>query len=41
METDDDEEEELGPEQCFEIHRKSWLSICGEHGTIPFEAQST
>ncbi|RCV36014.1 hypothetical protein SETIT_7G285800v2 [Setaria italica] len=39
METDDEEEEELGPERCFELHRKSWLSMFGRNGAIPFEAE--
>ena len=41
METDEEEDEELGPESCFELHRKSWLSMFGRNGAIPFEAEST
>ncbi|TKW07298.1 hypothetical protein SEVIR_7G296903v4 [Setaria viridis] len=41
MEMDEEEEEEeLGPEGCFELHRKSWLSIFGRNGAIPFEAET-
>nr|XP_034604869.1 uncharacterized protein LOC117864910 [Setaria viridis]XP_034605721.1 uncharacterized protein LOC117865609 [Setaria viridis] len=40
METDEEEDEELGPESCFELHRKSWLSMFGRNGAIPFEAET-
>ncbi|XP_034602341.1 uncharacterized protein [Setaria viridis] len=41
METDEEEEEEeLGLEGCFELHRKSWLSMFGRNGAIPFEAET-
>ncbi|XP_072151184.1 uncharacterized protein [Setaria viridis] len=41
METDEEEEEEeLGPKGCFELHRKSWLSMFGRNGAIPFEAET-
>ncbi|TKW07265.1 hypothetical protein SEVIR_7G297757v4 [Setaria viridis] len=41
METDEEkEEEELGPEGCFELHRKSWLSMFDRNGAIPFEAET-
>ncbi|CAO2190582.1 unnamed protein product [Urochloa humidicola] len=33
-------DEEMGPEACFELHRKSWLSMYGKNGANPFEAET-
>ncbi|CAL4911368.1 unnamed protein product [Urochloa decumbens] len=35
-----DEDEDMGPERCFEIHRKSWLDAHGKNGANPFDAET-
>ncbi|CAN6344556.1 unnamed protein product [Urochloa humidicola] len=40
MEMDEEEDENMEPERCFEIYRKRWLRRLGENGTNPFEAET-
>ncbi|CAL4903982.1 unnamed protein product [Urochloa decumbens] len=40
MEMDEEEDEDMEPERCFEIHRKSWLKMHGKNGANPFDAET-
>ncbi|CAN6335691.1 unnamed protein product [Urochloa humidicola] len=37
---EEQEDEDMEPERCFEIHRKCWLKRHGKNGANPFEAET-